>query len=383
MTAPVRVADAPLSAEAWDERYMAAALSLGRRNLGRTFPNPAVGALVVRTDGARPVVIARGFTAIGGRPHAETEALRAAGDAARGATTYVTLEPCAHVSTTPPCADAIIASGIARAVIAIEDPNPRVQGKGIALLRQAGIAVTRGVGADEARIAHAGHLRRMADGRPHVILKLAVSADGKSALAGRRPAEISCPESRDEAHMLRATSDAVLVGSGTVAADDPQLTCRLPGMGGHSPIRIVLDGSLRTPLQSKLVRTAKDVPLWLIASATAPVEAEKRLADAGVEVMRVKAAAGDRADIGEALRLLASRGITRLLVEGGPILSAQLVAADLVDEAIVVQSPRTLGAGALAALEGMPLEALTGSEKFKTIERRKIGADSLMRLFRS
>jgi diaminohydroxyphosphoribosylaminopyrimidine deaminase/5-amino-6-(5-phosphoribosylamino)uracil reductase len=378
-----RLEDTPLPAEAWDERLMAAAHSIGRRNLGRTYPNPAVGALVVRFEDGQPLIVARGWTAAGGRPHAETEALRIAGEAARGATTYVTLEPCAHHGRTPPCADAIVNAGIARAVIAVEDPNPEVKGKGVAQLRAAGIEVVLGVGAAEARIVHAGHFRRMTDGRPHVILKIAVSADGKTALAGRRPAEISCEASRAEAHMLRATSDAVLVGSGTATADDPLLTCRLPGMADRSPIRIVLDGKLLTRPDSKLVRTAREVPVWVLAGHEAPVEPEKRLAAAGVEVLRVKAAPDGRVELLAALRRLGERGLTRVLVEGGPTLSAMLVRADLVDEAVVVRSPRKLGPDAINALESMPLEALTNSPKLNVIERRMAGVDTYTRYFRS
>jgi diaminohydroxyphosphoribosylaminopyrimidine deaminase/5-amino-6-(5-phosphoribosylamino)uracil reductase len=378
-----RVEDTAFPAQAWDERLMAAAHSIGRRNLGQTFPNPAVGALIVRFENGQAVIVARGWTAAGGRPHAETEALRIAGEAARGATTYVTLEPCAHHGRTPPCADAIVNSGIARAVIAIEDPNPEVRGKGIEQLRAAGIEVVLGVGVEEARLTHAGHFRRMTDGRPHIILKIAMSADGKTALAGRRPAEISCEASRAEAHMLRATSDAVLVGSGTVMADDPLLTCRLPGMGDRSPIRIVLDGKLSIRTDSKLVRTAREVPLWVLAGHEAPLEAERRLAAAGAEVLRVKTAADGRVDLIAALQRLGERGLTRVLVEGGPVLSAMLVRADLVDEAVVVRSPRKLGPDAINALEAMPLEALIESPRLKVIERRMAGVDTYTRYFRS
>jgi diaminohydroxyphosphoribosylaminopyrimidine deaminase/5-amino-6-(5-phosphoribosylamino)uracil reductase len=382
MTAPVRISEAPQPAEAWDERFMAAANSIGRRNLGQTFPNPAVGALIVRFENGQPVVVSRGYTAQGGRPHAETEALRIAGEAARGATTYVTLEPCAHHGKTPPCANAIITAGIARAVIAVEDPNPEVKGKGTALLRAAGIEVTLGVGAKEAAITHAGHFRRMLEGRPHLILKIAVSADGKTGLEGRRPAEISCATSRAEAHMLRASSDAVLVGSGTVIADDPMLTCRLPGMAERSPIRIVLDGSLRIPITSQLVRTAREVPLWVVTTDSASAETERALVAAGVSVLRTRSKGG-QVDLAAALKRLGERGITRVLVEGGPILSAMLLRADLVDEAIVVRSERSLGAGAIDALEGLPLTALTESPRLEVIERRMAGADSLTRYFRS
>jgi diaminohydroxyphosphoribosylaminopyrimidine deaminase/5-amino-6-(5-phosphoribosylamino)uracil reductase len=382
MSAVERASPPQVSLEAWDDRLMAAALSIGRRNLGQTFPNPAVGALIVRFEEGKPVIVARGFTARGGRPHAETEAIRSAGAAARGATTYVTLEPCAHHGRTPPCATAIINAGIARAVVAVEDPNPEVKGRGIAQLRSAGVEVTLGVGARQAEMVHAGHFRRMIDGRPHVILKIAMSADGKTALPGRRPAAISCPASRAEAHMLRATSDAILVGIGTVIADDPMLNCRLPGMADRSPVRIVLDAKLRLPIKSNLVRTAREIPLWVVTTSAASRDAQEALEAAGVEIVRANAAASGRVDLVDALQLLAGRGITRVLVEGGPLLSAALVESDLVDEAILVRSPHPLGADAVDALEGLALTALTESERLEVIGRRMAGIDTLTHYFR-
>jgi diaminohydroxyphosphoribosylaminopyrimidine deaminase/5-amino-6-(5-phosphoribosylamino)uracil reductase len=236
-----------------DRRFMALALALGRRGLGRTWPNPAVGAVVVK-DG---VIVGRGWTQLGGRPHAEVEALRRAGDAARGATLYVTLEPCSHYGKSPPCADAVIAAGISRVASALEDPNPEVAGTGHARLRAAGITVEVGIGAEEARRDHAGHIRRMRDDRPQVTLKLAVSADGKAGAAGRKPVAITGEAVRDRVHLLRAQSDAIMIGIGTALVDDPLLTCRLPGMEKNSPVRIVLDSSLRLPLGSRLVKTAR------------------------------------------------------------------------------------------------------------------------------
>ena len=231
-----------------DNRFMALALTLGRRGLGNAWPNPAVGAVVVK-DG---VVVGRGWTQPGGRPHAEVEALRRAGEAARGATLYVTLEPCSHHGKTPPCVDAILAAGVARVVSALEDPNPKIAGEGHARLRQQGVAVDVGLGAEEALRAHAGHFRRVREGRPHVTLKLAVSADGKAGLPGRKPAAITGEAARTRVHLMRAMNDAVLTGIGTVLADDPQLTCRLPGMAHRSPVRVVLDSALRLPPGSKL-----------------------------------------------------------------------------------------------------------------------------------
>jgi len=383
MSATARVELVPNSAEAWDSRFMAAALALGRRNIGQTWPNPAVGALVVRDAQTEPFVVGRGATEIGGRPHAETQALIAAGDKAKGATMYVTLEPCPHHGSTAPCTDAILHAQIARVVVALEDPNPTVGGKGIAALRAGGVKVELGVGREDATFAHAGHLRRIREGRPQVILKLAVSADGKSALAGRRPIMISGNASLAEAHMLRARNDAVLVAIGTALSDDPLLNCRLPGMDDRSPVRVVLDGSLRTPMTSRLVKTAQQYPLWMIARTNAPVEPELALAAAGADVMRVDAGPEGRIDLRAALALLGARGITRLLVEGGPILSAALIKADLVDEAIVVRSQKTLGDGAIPAIEGMPLEALIHSPKLKMFERRAVGDDALVHLARS
>ncbi len=353
-----------------DQRFMALALTLGRRGLGRTWPNPAVGAVIVK-DG---VIVGRGWTPPGGRPHAEVEALRRAGQAARGATLYVTLEPCSHYGKSPPCADAIVAAGLARVVSAMEDPNPEVAGQGHARLRSAGIAVDVGTGADEAHRDHAGHVTRMRDGRPPVILKLAISADGKVGAAGRTPVAITGEDVRDRVHLLRAQSDAIMVGIGTALADDPLLTCRLPGMEKDSPVRIVLDTNLRLPRVSRLVQTAREVPVWVVAGAEAPRAAEEALAAGGVVVLRAPEC-GDGRDVAAVLKLIAGRGITRLMVEGGPTLAAAFVAADLVDEAILFHAPTIVGADGLDALDGMPLAALTQSRLFSRVTSEPIGAD--------
>src|SRR3981189_2821847 len=242
--------------KAADQRFMTLALTLGRRGQGRTWPNPAVGAVVVK-DG---VIVGRGWTQPGGRPHAEPEALKRAGEAARGGTPYATLEPCSHFRTSPPCVDAVIAAGIARVVWAIEDPNPEVAGQGHAKLRAAGIAVDVGLNAAEAVRDHAGHFRRIRDKRPHVILKLAVSSDDKIGAAGRKPLAITGEAAKARVHLLRAQCDAILVGIGTVLADDPLLTCRLPGMEPRSPVRVVLDRALRIPGTSRRVPFARDAP---------------------------------------------------------------------------------------------------------------------------
>jgi diaminohydroxyphosphoribosylaminopyrimidine deaminase/5-amino-6-(5-phosphoribosylamino)uracil reductase len=353
-----------------DSRFMALALALGRRGLGRTWPNPAVGAVIVK-DG---VIVGRGWTQAGGRPHAEIEALRRAGGAARGATLYVTLEPCSHHGKSPPCADAIVAAGITRVVSSIEDPNPKVAGAGHARLRAAGIAVDVGVGADEARRDHAGHIRRMRDGRPHVMLKLAVSADGKAGASGRRPVAITGEAARDRVHLLRAQSDAIMIGIGTAVADDPMLTCRLPGMAGYSPVRTVLDGALRLPASSRLARSAREVPVWVMTRAEGLRAAEDVLLAEGVVVLRVPDGAG-RPDISAVLRLIAGRGISRLMVEGGPTLAAAFLAADIVDEAVLFRSPKVVGADGIDALAGLPLTALTQSPRLTRVRSEAVGAD--------
>ena len=363
------LSDAGLTS-AQDARFMALALALGRRGLGRTWPNPAVGAVIAR-DG---MIVGRGWTQPGGRPHAETEALRRAGAAARGATLYVTLEPCSHHGKTPPCADAIVAAGIARVVSALVDPNPQVAGAGHWRLAEAGVVVEVGIGAEEARRAHAGHIRRVQDGRPQVILKLAVSADGKAARSGRRPAAITGEAGRARAHLLRAQSDAVLTGIGTVVADDPLLTSRLPGV--RSPLRVVLDATLRLPLASKLVATARQVPLWVVTSEAAPRAREQALAAQGVDVARVPGADG-KLDLAAVVKLLAQRGITRLMVESGPILAAAFLRADLVDEAALFRSPAIIGPDGIDALDGLPLSALTQSPRLNAIDRETVGADTV------
>jgi diaminohydroxyphosphoribosylaminopyrimidine deaminase / 5-amino-6-(5-phosphoribosylamino)uracil reductase len=358
--------------KAVDRRFMQLALALGRRGLGRTHPNPAVGAVVVR-DG---VIVGRGWTQPGGRPHAEPVALAQAGEATRGATLYVTLEPCSHVGKSPPCADAIIAAGIKRVVSAIEDPNPDVAGQGHAKLRHAGIAVDVGLEAEEAARAHAGHFRRVRDHRPHVILKLAVSADDKIAAAGHKQVAISGEIAKSRVHLLRAQCDAILVGIGTVLADDPLLTCRLPGIEARSPVRIVLDRSLRIPPKSRLVHSARSTPLWVVTSNQAEAPAAAMLGAAGAQVIRV-ALTPAGLDLPAILHELAGRGITRLLVEGGARVASSFVAAGLVDEFWLLRGPNPIGADGVPALDALPLATITQSQTFHVRASESLGADSL------
>ncbi len=315
----------------------------------------------------------------GGRPHAEPVALAHAGDAARGATLYVTLEPCSHVGKSPPCTDAVIAAGIKRVVSAIEDPNPEVAGQGHARLRAAGIAVDIGACALEAARDHAGHFRRVRDHRPHVILKLAVSTDDRIAGAGHKRIAISGEAAKARMHLLRAQSDAILVGIGTVLADDPLLTCRLPGMEARSPVRVVLDRALRIPANSRLVHSARATPLWLMISDVAGAPAATILRAAGAHVIRVGTTAAPQPglDLSVVLHALAEKGITRLLVEGGARVASSFVAAGLVDEFWLLRGRDAIGADGVAALEGLPLTSLTQSPGFRVRASETLDRDIL------
>src|SRR6266853_3702784 len=269
------------NSERSDLQVMRAALGLARRGLGRVWPNPAVGCVIVKDGRA----VGRGWTQPGGRPHAETEALARAAAAAHGATAYVTLEPCCHWGRTPPCADALIAAGLGRVVVALEDPDPRVAGGGVARLRAAGIAVEAGLGAAEAAEINAGFFQRVRLGRPLVTLKLATSLDGRIATASGESRWITGAPARERAHLLRATHDAILVGTDTVLTDDPQLTCRLPGLASRSPVRIVLDRQLRIPPTARIIAEARQVPTWLMTLSSANPGRQKSLRAAGVEVI--------------------------------------------------------------------------------------------------
>jgi diaminohydroxyphosphoribosylaminopyrimidine deaminase/5-amino-6-(5-phosphoribosylamino)uracil reductase len=322
------------------------------------------------------VIVGRGWTQPGGRPHAEPVALAQAGDLARGATFYVTLEPCSHFGKSPPCADAIIAAGISRVVAAIEDPNPEVAGQGHARLRAAGVSVDVGLCAAEAAFTHAGHFRRVRDGRPHVILKLAVSSDDKIGAVGHKPVAITGEAAKTRVHLLRAQCDAILVGIGTVLADDPLLTCRLPGMEKRSPVRVVLDRSLRIPGDSRLVHSARETPLWIFASELADAPPAMKLGGAGAQVIRV-APADTGLDPMAVLHALAERGITRLLVEGGSRVASSFVAAGLADEIWLLRGGDAVGADGVAALHALPLSAITQSPGFRVRASETLGKDVL------
>jgi diaminohydroxyphosphoribosylaminopyrimidine deaminase/5-amino-6-(5-phosphoribosylamino)uracil reductase len=374
MNSDVMTAAAPVELaaieEKEDERLMRLALALGRRGLGHTWPNPAVGAVIVK-DG---IIIGRGWTQAGGRPHAETQALKRAGTAADGATMYVSLEPCSHKGKTPPCADAIIRAGIARVVSAMQDPNPEVAGAGHRKLAERRIRVDVGLCANEARRIHAGHVRKVTGGRPHVTLKLAVSADEKVALAGRKPAAISGEAARERVFQMRAHSDAIMVGIGTVLADNPALTCRLPGMFELSPVRVVLDSELKVPLASHVIATVRETPTWVFGGASASSIAEEILIERGAKVFRVANKDG-RLDLDEVLKVLAAEGITRTMVEGGPTVAAGLIKADLVDEVVLIRSDTKIGPDGVDPLTDMPFRMLTHSVNLAMCGSEQVGGD--------
>lgn len=359
-----------------DARLMTAALAYARRGFGVCWPNPAVGALVV-SDGA---IVGRGFTGRGGRPHAETEALREAGSLCRGATLYVTLEPCSHHGRTPPCAEAIIAAGVARVVSAIEDPDPRVAGRGHRLLADAGIVVTENVCAEAARRANLGHILRVSSKRPMVALKLAVTADGFAADRDGEPRlAITGAAANVYVHMLRALHDAILVGKGTAIADDPLLTVRLPGLEARKPLRVVIDSDLMLPSGSRLAKTAAEFPTLVIGAEGAGAAQEARLVAAGIDVARVRRNEAGHADPGAALELLAARGVTRVFCEGGPSLADALIGRNLADEVILLTSARPLGREGRAGLGAESLAALSDPRRFAAVEARMVGEDRLAR----
>jgi diaminohydroxyphosphoribosylaminopyrimidine deaminase/5-amino-6-(5-phosphoribosylamino)uracil reductase len=355
-----------------DETFMRGALALARRGLGETAPNPSVGCVIVR-DGR---VIARGRTAAGGRPHAEVAALAAAGPAARGATAYVTLEPCSHTGKTPPCADALIAAGLARVVIGATDPNPAVNGQGAAKLRAAGIAVTQGVLRAEAEAVISGFSMVMTHGRPLVRLKLASTLDGKIATSTGESQWLTGAESRRAAHAMRGRHDAVLVGVGTVLADDPELTCRIAGFRATPLIRLVVDSHLRTPLMSKLVRGAAQTPLWLIHRNGADPARRQALQAAGVRLIETPSTPAG-VDLAAALKFLAASGITRVLAEGGGTIAAALLRADLVDRLAWFHAPAICGGDGWPAAQGFGIAKLSAMPRFTPVAQERWGDDML------
>lgn len=350
---------------------MLAALSLARRGLGRVWPNPAVGCVIVR-DGR---VVGRGWTQSGGRPHAETEALARAGSQAQGATVYVSLEPCCHHGHTPPCTDALIAAGVGRVVAAIKDPDPRVDGAGFAALEQAGVAIEVGLCADDAQELNRGFFLRLSADRPMVTLKMATTLDGRIATHRGESRWITGDLARARSHLLRASHDAIMVGVGTAIADDPVLTCRLPGLTERSPVRIVVDPRLRLPLTSRLVATARDAPTWILALGESDRSRRSAFVDCGVEVLDVSGGPEHLMDLTVALRLLGERGLNHVLVEGGAQLSGSLLRAKLVDRLIWFRAPTVMGGDGVPAAVAFGVDALADAANFVPLAVTPVGND--------
>jgi diaminohydroxyphosphoribosylaminopyrimidine deaminase/5-amino-6-(5-phosphoribosylamino)uracil reductase len=370
--------------EALDRRFMAAAIRLGAGALGTTWPNPAVGAILVK-DGR---IVGRGRTGRGGRPHGEAGALAMAGEQARGATLYVSLEPCAHHGRTPPCADTIAAAGASRVVAPLADPDARVAGEGFERLRAAGIEVETGLLADAARRANAGHFKRMRETVPHVVLKLAVSADDAIGRVGEAGTPVTGATARRHAQALRSRFDAILVGRGTVEADDPRLTCRLPGLEDRSPMRVVLDSDGALDAGRRVFDSA--APTWVFGF-DGDARGERRSEGSRGKLREAAAAAepqprrvavartSDGLDLAAVLKRLGEAGITRLLVEGGAKVARSFLEAGLVDEVMLFRSPHPLGGDLVPALAGQPLSTIEHSARFRRIDRRRLGDDILSR----
>ena len=363
----------PDASTSFDRQMMAIALAMARRGLGRTAPNPSVGAVIA--DETTGEVIARGWTQPGGRPHAETQAIARAGERTRGATIYVTLEPCSHHGKTPPCADAIIAAGFKRAVVGTLDPDPRVSGRGMRMLRAAGIEVTRGVLVDEAHRMARGHILRVTERRPLVQLKMALDADGHVPQgANGQPVWVTGPDARAHGHILRAKADAILVGSGTVRDDDPELTCRLPGLSARSPIRVVLAGTELPSPTAKLVRTAREIPVWLFAGEARKLASLPQLVEAGVRCFDVASVDG-RPWLPAVLEALVAEGITRLLVEGGAGIWRAFLSQRLADEVYLYQPLAGGDAVARARTALQSFEPAGANSQFTLANVRDVGPD--------
>ena len=359
--------------DAGDSQFMRGALALARRGLGTVWPNPAVGCVIV--DGS--TVAGRGWTRRGGRPHAETEALRRAGPKAKGATAYVTLEPCDHHAKTPPCTEALIAAGLARVVIATVDPDPRVCGRGAARLQAAGISVDAGVLEEEAKDINAGYFLKAGEGRPLITLKSATTLDGRIATRTGESRWITGQAARDLVHGMRADHDAILTSVGTVLADDPRLTCRLPGMEDRSPLRIVADSHLQIPLISNLVQTARAIPTWLVTVRGGDRHRIKALRECGVTVIESEPGADVHPEPRRMAEEFGRRGLTRVLVEGGGHLAAALLRAGLVDRLAWFRNPRVIGGGGIPAAVDFGVQSLAEAPAFIRSGLTRVGPDVL------
>ncbi len=358
-----------------DERWMRNAIELGQRNIGQVWPSPAVGCILVK-DG---LPVGRGWTGPGGIPHAEAAAIRRAGDQCKNATAYVSLEPCAHFGKTPPCSKALIEAGIARVVTAMTDPDPRVSGKGHQELENAGIEVSTNVLRRQAIRSHSGFIYRVTKQRPFVTLKSAASLDGRIATRTGESQWITAETTRRHVHLLRAQHDAVLVGRGTVVADDPSLTVRLPGLEDRSPVRVVFDSLARSPVESKLGTTAHEVPVWICHTDAAPAESLSRWRNTGAETVSVASLPSGSIDPERALVSLAEKGLTRVLCEGGGTLAASLVRSEMVDELLLYSAGLVIGSEGKAVIGSTNWTRLADVSRFRLDDVSTIGNDMFSR----
>jgi diaminohydroxyphosphoribosylaminopyrimidine deaminase / 5-amino-6-(5-phosphoribosylamino)uracil reductase len=361
---------APPLASKSDQHFMRLALDLAGEVLGRTSPNPAVGCVIVR----RGRIVSKGATAPGGRPHAETRALDAAGRRARGATAYVSFEPCAHQGQTPPCAQALIDAGVSRVVVGCIDPYPAVSGRGIAMLRRAGVKVTAGVLEDECARLNEGFVTRITRGRPFVILKLAASLDGRIAAASGDSRWISSPASRGLVHRWRSQCDAVIVGAGTVLADNPRLTCRIPG--GRDPARVIVDARVRVSPQARIFRDRSDAPTILVTTRRNLSRAKRRWRVSRTEVIAAPSRGGEIA-LEKLMREFGRRGWCKVMIEGGAHLAGSALRAGIVDRVALFIAPKILGAG-LPAIEGLGIGRASGALRLENLSARRVGDDLLL-----
>lgn len=364
-----------------DRDNMMTALRLAGRGLGNTWPNPAVGCVIVESPEQGGRVLGRGWTQPGGRPHAETVALdqakvRFGAGALVGAHVFVTLEPCSHTGRTPPCADALISAKVGRVVVACEDPDKRVSGAGIARLEDAGIAVETGLCQAESEDVNAGFLMRVQSGRPLVSLKTATTSDGRIATRTGASQWITGDAARAQAHLMRATHDAIAVGIGTVVADDPSLTCRLPGMNSRSPVRVVFDSGLRISDAAKLVASAKGVATWLVTTERADLARKQQLENMAVHVLTV-GEKGGHVDPDAALRALGDKGVTRLMVEGGAQVSTSLLRAGLVDRLLWFRAPSLIGGDGVPPFGDLGVADMSEMPAFRSVSSTPVGDDTL------
>lgn len=352
-----------------DYAYMKMALDLSKRGLGKTSPNPSVGCVIVKNDH----IIGRGWTSDGGRPHGEINALSNAKDT-NGATVYVSLEPCAHYGNTPPCAEALVEAGISKVFVATGDPDTRVSGKGIAILKNAGIEVIEGLLKKDADLINQGFFLKVTDKKPLITVKLATSDDGMIAKVEGEQSWVTGPEARMRGHLYRASHDAILVGINTVLIDDPMLDCRIPGLSSHSPVRIILDSQLRILANSKICETAKDIETWVM-TLNQDQEKISRLEAKGITVIKVEENEEGRTSLKNVMEVLARRGITRVLSEGGGMVNASLFKANLVDRIIWFKSSESIGATGVNALYDIPITELDRYLNLTLCDEGKVGED--------